>query len=136
MRNSILVVCAAIVIGSPAIAASFKAQNRLLVNSINATDFEVVESRSLGAAGSWCAAADFATRVLNLSGKTDLIVKTPRGPSGTVAGKKAVVYTVDPNQVSAPLSKSVSVSTKVAGMTLPVGHALTFCSQSLIDIGQ
>ena len=127
--------CVALMIATPALANSFKAQNRLTVNPISKSVFEVVESRSLGASGSWCAAADYATRVLGASGKADLYLKTPRGPSVTNPGRKGVAYTLDHNQVGAPLTTSTSVSTKTAGTTFAVGHALALCSQSLIDIG-
>ena len=130
-----LMMCAALMIATPAFANSFKAQNRLTVNPISNSVFEVVESRSLGASGSWCAAADYATRVLGASGKADLFLKTPRGPSVTNPGRKGVAYTLNSNQVGAPPSKSTSVSTKNAGATMAVGHALALCSQSLIDIG-
>jgi len=135
MRKSIIVACGVMLAASPAFSQSFKAKNRMIVNPISSSVFEVVETRSLGASGSWCAAADYATRVLGVTGKSELIVKTPRGQSVTDPRRKGVAFTLDPGEVSEPLSKSVSPSTKIPGQTLPVGHALAFCSQSLIDIG-
>lgn len=135
MKNTVVLAFGVMLAASPALSQSFKAKNRMVVNPISSAVFEVVETRSLGASGSWCAAADYATRVLGASGKTELIVKTPRGKSVTDPRRKGVAFTLDPAEVPEPLSKSVSPSTKIPGQTLPVGHALAFCSQSLIDIG-
>ena len=114
----------------PAQANSFTAVNRLTVNPVSASEFEVIESNGAGARQIWCAAAEYNERVLRNQRETILIVKTKRGPSITNRGEKGVVFTNNPANVSAPITKSVSVSVNTPGMSPPSHHARTFCKDT------
>ena len=86
----IVIGCAAfaLLIGTlPASANSFRARNTLTVNPITATEFEVVKKASSSPRAMWCAASDFSGRGLGRYKKTDLIIKTPIGPSVTQPGR-------------------------------------------------
>ncbi|MEP2027889.1 MAG: hypothetical protein ABJI96_04160 [Paracoccaceae bacterium] len=111
--------------GLPASANSFKAMNRLDVNPLTATEFEVIQRPRTRPKKIWCAASDYTQNALGLPSKTEIFIKTPSGSSVTEPGKKGVGFTVDPNQVS-PV-KSSSVSIKTAGVSMSASHAATFC---------
>lgn len=53
----------------------------LTINTINATDFEVVETQSMGAADFWCAAASYNELRQGRSDLIPLYVRSPRGPA-------------------------------------------------------
>lgn len=127
MRLIAATMCIALVGTLPVSAKSFRAVNRLVVNPVSADEFEVIESNGAGARQIWCAAAEYNERVLGNTRETELIVKTKRGPSATDPGRKGVVFTNNPANVSAPITKSVSVSVNTPGMSLPSHHARTFC---------
>ena len=122
----------ALLIGTlPASANTFRARNTLTVNPITATEFEVVKKASSSPRAMWCAASDFSGRGLGRYKKTDLIIKTPIGPSVTQPGRIGVMFTIDPDKSDIPSSKSGSVTVKTAGASLSVGHAQTFCGDSI-----
>ena len=127
MRLIATLTCLALLGALPAQANSFTAVNRLTVNPVSASEFEVIESNGAGARQIWCAAAEYNERVLGNQRETELIVKTKRGPSITQPGRKGVVFTNNPANVSATITKSVSVSLNTPGMSLPSHHARTFC---------
>lgn len=108
-------------------AQAYRADNSLTVVPLNAKDFEVIEDRGEGARGMWCAAAEFADKVLGLPGDQRLYVKTARGPSISGAGRTGVVFTSDPSRVSGDVGSANSVSVSRAGLGLPMFHALQFC---------
>jgi hypothetical protein len=111
----------------PASADTFRAINWLYVNPITATEYEVVLKPGASPRGVWCAASDYSGRRLGRYNKTDLIVKTPAGPSVTHPGRNGVVFTIDPSQLDVALTKSHSVTINKAGASLSVGHAKMCC---------
>lgn len=111
----------------PASADTFRAINWLNVSPITETEFEVVLKPGASPRGVWCAASDYSWRRLGRDKKTDLIVKTPAGPSVTQPEHNGVVFTIDPNQVEVTPTKSLTVTTKRVGASLSVGHAKMFC---------
>lgn len=133
MRSSIIVAVLASVLASGAAAQTFTAVNKLSVIALNASDFEVIEARGEGARGMWCAAASYALTKKRMQRNHRIYVKTARGPSISRPGRKGVVFTDDARRLSQGPSKSVSVSTNVVGMGLPVAHAIQFCRDNLIE---
>jgi len=77
-------------------AATTGEEDNMVINRINASDFEVVETRSMGAADFWCGAATFVERRSGLSNLTEIYLKRSRGPSVTAPGRKAVVFSTSP----------------------------------------
>lgn len=133
MRVSLIPIVLAAMIGTTAAAQAFEAQNRLLVVPLGSKDFEVIEARGEGARGMWCAAADYAKRVLKQPGGSRVYVKTPRGPSVSGAGRIGVVFTTDPSRLSVAPNKGYSVTVRTAGRGLPINHAYQFCIDYLIE---
>jgi hypothetical protein len=117
----------------PLAAQVFEAVNRLLVVPLSANTFEVIEARGEGPRGMWCAAADFAQRY-GTPRQQRLYVKTPRGPSVSGAGRTGVTFTTDASSLGVPEQQSVSVSVRIAGLGLPVNHALQFCKDYQIEL--
>ena len=108
-------------------AQTFRAESKLIVVPLNATDFEVVETRTSGPRGYWCAAADFARSRLGAAQGTRLYIKSARGPSISAQGKRGVVYTTDASRLAADPNKGYFVSLTKVGYNLSVGHAYSFC---------
>ena len=97
MRNFILsLAVAALLPGGLSAATVGEELSRLTINPLSATDFEVIETMTMGAAEFWCAAASFNELRRGGSDRIDLYVKTPRGPAVTQPGRKGVVFTTDP----------------------------------------
>ncbi|WP_370400859.1 hypothetical protein [Sulfitobacter sp. JB4-11] len=119
--------------GTTATAQLFTAENYLKVVPLNAADFEVIEARGEGPRGIWCAAADFGLKRLGLPGTHRIYIKTPRGPSVTVAGRKGIVFTADDRRLSQPPSTSYTLSTRTVGQGLSLAHAIQFCGDNRIE---
>ncbi len=109
-------------------AQAFRAESKQTVVPLNATDFEVLEDRTAGPRGYWCAAADFARSRLGAGQAARLYIKSGRGPSVSSALYKGVVFTIDPARLGSEPIRGYSVSLTKVGYNLPVGHAYSFCS--------
>ncbi|NNE53406.1 MAG: hypothetical protein HKN30_13525, partial [Sulfitobacter sp.] len=55
---------------APLAAATLGEEDAMLINPLNGGDFEVIETRSMGAADFWCGAATFVERRSGRSGLT------------------------------------------------------------------
>lgn len=108
------------------IAATTGEEDKMVINRINATDFEVVETRSMGAADFWCGAATFVERRSGLSELTPIYVKRPRGPSVTVPGRKGVVFSTSGSNLPARGDR-LSVSVSRPGEVVKSAQARRFC---------
>lgn len=106
-------------------AQSFRAINNLQVVPLDPTSFEVIEAYGEGPRGIWCAAAEFADRYAPDVGR--IYILSGRGAARSVAGRKSVVFTTNPNDLSQGPSQSVALTTRQVGVGLPVVHALQFC---------
>lgn len=95
---------------------------------IDAATFETIEADGAGGTQLWCAAGIFTRRVLGVD-RGDLTVKEARGPSKTVPGRKAVVFTTDPVPGA---SKSYSEGVRTAGKTFTIGHANALCGSDIV----
>jgi len=129
-----LVLLVSLLLPLQAAAQAYRAENWLMVVPLNTHDFEVIESRSEGARGIWCAAAEFALRVQGVPRNARLYVKTPRGPSVSGVGQRSVVFTTDPSRVEGDGARSYSVTVTRAGENLPTHHARQFCLDRLIEL--
>ena len=64
----------------------------------------------------------------------EIYVKSPRGPSISGVGRTGVVFTLNDAELSEPAFKSYSVSVRNAGQALPVGHAIQFCKDYILEL--
>ena len=113
--------------------ANFLAINRLNVIPLDATTFEVIESRGAGAADIWCAAADYAQRAGLDAPRKRMYIESPRGPSRTVPNAKGVVFTTSPDDELRDSPTSYSVTVKRRGENLSISHAHQFCDRFFDD---
>lgn len=121
-------------VAPPADAQGYQAVNRLQVNPLSASDFEVIEGRGEGARGLWCAAADYIKARNGAGANPRIYVKRARGPAATVPGRKGVIYTTDAGSLGAGPSQSLSVTVRSVGVGLPTNHAIQFCKDYLIEL--
>lgn len=115
MRHALL---AALLLATP--AGAFTAQNGLIVNAEGADAFTVPWRGKSGAADFWCAAGDYAIRVLHLA-PTDRIYRASEPPRR--AGEE-VVFSVRPED-SAGSTGLLLLWGKGGGLS--VGSAQALC---------
>lgn len=101
-------------------------EDRMIINRIDSSDFEVVEMSGMDARAFWCGAASLLERREGRPGTTPIYLKSPRGPSVTSPGRKGVVFTTDPAGL-APIPDMVSVDVRRPGQMLPAYQARGFC---------
>ncbi len=102
----------------PANANTNSEQDRMVINKINATDFEVIQGISYGPAEVWCGAATYIERRLQQSQVTRLYVKRPRGPSLTAPGQNGVVFSTSSAGLPAADPNRVTLTVDEPGATL------------------
>lgn len=101
-------------------------EDRLIINRIDATAFEVVEEHNMDARVFWCGAASFIERREGRPGTTPIYLKSPRGPSITAPGRNGVVFTTDPAGL-APAPDMITVDVRRPGQMLKAFQARGFC---------
>lgn len=101
-------------------------EDRLIVNRIDRSDFEVVETHNMDARAFWCGAASQLERREGRPGTTPIYIKSPRGPSVTAPGRNGVVFTTDPAGLG-PVPDMRSVNVSRAGQMLKAYQARGFC---------
>ncbi|WP_370400861.1 hypothetical protein [Sulfitobacter sp. JB4-11] len=122
----IFIACALTALPLTAQAGTAGEEDAMVINRLNSTDFEVVETRSMGAADFWCGAATFVERRSGLSETTPIYLKRARGPSGTVPGRNGVVFSTSNSGL--PTSQGrISVSVERPGDVLKSAQARRFC---------
>lgn len=132
MRRLLLTAAVAAALPATLSAQGYRAVNDLVVIGVNRTTFEVIESRGEGPRGIWCAAADYAERRLGANGR--IYIREGRGASRRVSGGKSVVFTTDANSLAQGPSRSVSLTTSMVGVGLPVAHAIQFCRREEFEL--
>ncbi|UOA28198.1 hypothetical protein [Pseudosulfitobacter sp. DSM 107133] len=125
----------AISLATPTLAQSFRAPNDLRVAPLADGSFEVIEGRGAGARALWCAAADYARKVLLEPDEGRLYVVAARGDSQSVAGRKAVTFGLTAQGAVPRQVFVVGLSAYHAGSNLSVGHARTFCTDARLPGG-
>jgi hypothetical protein len=98
----------------------------MVINRVNATDFEVVETRSMGAADFWCGASTFVIRRNGLSELTPIYLKRGRAASQTAKGRKGVVFSTSAKGLP-PAQDRITVSVDRPGDMIKASLARRFC---------
>lgn len=125
----IKVLAAVIVVLAPlaASAATTGEEDTIVINPLNATDFEVLEDMNSDAGYYWCGAATFIERRSGRSGLTEIYVKRPRGPSVTAPGRTGVVFSTSNAGLPAAGGNRLTVSVDQPGLMLKSVQARRFC---------
>ncbi|MEM9968076.1 MAG: hypothetical protein AAF755_08260 [Pseudomonadota bacterium] len=106
----------------PLAAQEFRASNRVPVTGTSDT-INVLGDGGFGARGIWCAAADYALRVLRVPGNTRLYVREARRTP-------PFVFTLDAAGAASSSVLVLSSSLRQPGSNLSVNHALGFCADA------
>lgn len=131
MQKLVTLLAAACICATPALAQSFRAENRVTVTSVPG-GFEVANGGGFGARGMWCAAADYARSVLGARG-IERIYVAEDGNQGL--GKRGPVrFSLSaPDGVARPAPFFVVGGTpNRAGANLSVDHAIGFCADAKV----
>lgn len=102
-------------------------EDTIVINPINATDFEVLEDMSSDAGYYWCGAATFIERRSGRSGLTEVYIKRPRGPSVTAPGRTGVVFSTSSAGLPADGGNRVTVTVDRPGVMLKSVQARRYC---------
>ncbi|PIE13559.1 MAG: hypothetical protein CSA70_04605 [Rhodobacterales bacterium] len=137
MRKALMMFVA---LGMASPVSAFRAVNFNTVNPLNESgNFEVVLRAGDGPMQVWCAASDYASRVLRAGDHTRIYITEGLGHSQTAPGRKGVSFTVRPSKELANGPRpgdngNYSVSYRKTGFNLSVVHAGQFCIDPDDDI--
>jgi hypothetical protein len=115
-----------LILAAPTFAGTEGEEDKLIVNRLSASDFEVVETQDMSPRAFWCGAASYIERRQNMDATTRIILKSPRGASVSAPGRKAVGFTTDPSGIQ-QISNPLSVDVTRRGLTLLSYQARGFC---------
>ena len=110
----------------PVAANAFIAENRHHVNPLPGGAFEVIGEPGSGGAAYWCAAGDYATRVLGAGGTQRIYISRGRGRPETSNRRSAVQFSMTP-PAGADTSRSLTLQVDRAGDNLGVAFARRYC---------
>ena len=130
MRKYQLIAGLALCLATTAEAQAFRAENGVRVTPA-AGGFEVLGDAGWGARGRWCAAADYAQRVLGARSADRVYVAQGRVPG--LGQRSPVLFTLDPTGLQPRSVLLVGSSLTQAGYTLSAGHAYRFCADARIS---
>ena len=125
MRNFLFAAAILGILPAAATAQTYRAINNLYVVPLSSDSFEVIEAYGEGPRGIWCAAAEFAERRLGAKGR--IYILAGRGPAQTAEGRKSVVFTTNPQDLTQGPSQSMVLTTRQIGVGLSISHAIQFC---------
>lgn len=120
LKSSFAIAVTALVV-IPMAAQAFVAENRVEVMPRAGSSFEVEPDPIFGVPGQWCAAADYAVRVLRAPWTNRVYVQGP----GSVS--RAVVFGMTPAGATPSSITSVSNSANTPGANFSVQRAFAFC---------
>jgi hypothetical protein len=109
-----------------ATAATTGEEDTIVINPINATDFEVIQGTNFGAAEFWCGAATYIERRTGRSELTPIYVKRPQGPSLTAPGRNGVVFSIS-NTGLPPAPNRLTLTVGTQGAVLKSVRARIYC---------
>ena len=113
-------------VGLPATAGAWEAENRLTVNPVKDGVFEVVGRPGSAGAEFWCAAGDYALRVLDAGADAPVYIVRARGTPVTSDRKSGVQFSLSAPTRATPAS-SLFLSMRNVGDSLNVAFARSYC---------
>lgn len=113
----------------PGMAMAWQAENRHFVNPVSDTVFEVVGRSGSGGPEFWCAAGDYARRVIGSSATQRIYVVRGPAPAMTRNWNRAVLFSFDePKDVD--LRPGFTLSVTRVGENLIAASAQSYCSDN------
>jgi hypothetical protein len=116
----------ALLLLAPGVALAWKANNRHTVNLVSDTEFEVVGRPGSGGPEFWCAAGDYARRVLGAAATQRVYLVRGPAPALTQNWNRAVLFSLDVPQ-DADLRTGITLSVTRVGENLNAASAQAYC---------
>jgi hypothetical protein len=107
-------------------AGAYIALNQLRVNPVDQTSFEVLARGPTSNGDYWCAASDYAFRILGAPTTASIYITRGRGKAITANRRSAVIFSTDPPP-DGPAPPSYSLSVTTIGENLSVAQARFYC---------
>jgi hypothetical protein len=126
MKTAILSAAFAVVSALPLAAATLGEEAGMVINTINDTDFEVIEMGQTLPRGFWCGAASYIEMRNFGSQLTPIYLKSPRGPSVTAPGRMGVVFSTSSDGLP-QVGDMLTVDVTTQGQMLEAYKARGFC---------
>ena len=123
-------VAALSLLAMPAAAEPFRAVNHMYVAPQGSDRFEVSGNAELWARDYWCAAGEYAQRVLGMPVTARIVVAEPYGKT-----HRAVGFVTDPDAEPQFRVVVMGLSIRSAGSSLSVGQARGFCADHQLRRG-
>ena len=118
----------------PGVAMAWKADNRHIVNPVSDTVFEVVGRPGSGGVEFWCAAGDYARRVLGAKATQKVYLVRGPAPAQTRHWNRAVLFSLEAPE-GANLNTGLSLSVTQVGENLSAASAQAYCmDDKFLDI--
>lgn len=121
-----LAMAAALIAAAPAWAADFRAANRLRVAPVDDQVFEVIAGPGMGGSAFWCAAGDYANRVMGAGATQRIYLVRARGPAVTRNRKSAAHFSLVPPD-GVDTSPGYFLSLRRVGENLTANDAQSHC---------
>jgi hypothetical protein len=131
MKNLTVAMFALGVMGlSAADASAFTSRDGSRVNPVSTAVFEVVPKAGGLGRNYWCAAGDYAQRVLKAPWESHVFIARGRGPSETTNRRSAVQFTLETSLAGEPEKGLVGSHNDLRrGDNMKVRDAFSFCHQ-------
>jgi len=126
MRKITKIAIPLILLVLPSVALSYRVGQRAEINPVSKSVFEVIALYGSSTQTYWCGAGDYAMRHLGVGATQRVYLWAALGPSQTVAGKKAVQFSLSVPP-SGPAPQSYSLSVKAVGDSLTAAAAQKYC---------
>lgn len=118
--------CLLTLIAAFASADTLGEENQMIINAINATDFEVIRKPNMGPHEFWCGAATFNEVRQRRSETLRIYLKRAWGPSVTMPGREGVVFSMSDEGLPPP-PDLLFVTVEQPGATLKSAQARRYC---------
>jgi hypothetical protein len=117
---------AVLIVTIPGLAQAWQANNRHTVNPVSDTVFEVVGRPGSGGPEFWCAAGDYASRVLGAHATQRVYLVRGPAPAQTRHWNRAVLFSLVVPQ-DADLRTGITLSVTRVGENLNAASAQAYC---------
>ena len=135
MKHAVLAVVTIVGFGILAadMASAFTARGGTRVNPVDQNVFEVVPKATSRGNPTWCAASEYARRVLGASWQDNIYVARSLGPSVTTNRRTAVHFTLNPQAIGIVPQKGSSLNTFPVGDFMSINVANTHCNRIVYE---
>ena len=124
--NAIFKVAAVVLACAPVAAKAWTADNRLDVNPLPGGAYEVIGDPGSGGSEYWCAAGDYALRVLGAGATDRVFITRGRGAPETSQRRSGVQFSLTP-PATVPDGLQIFMDMRRVGDSMNVAFARNYC---------